>query len=359
MTWRASFSLPLCSLSPPILSLFLLPPHAGVRPRRLGLRAPARRPGGGGSADDGHGGVQHAVLPARGRPNAKTRYVVLTLLIPKQHATSDTRTMDEEEGVLGFTEERGLITLGWIHAPFAIVLHVFRRPTHACELPVHAPRVVRGRVRAQVGSKFLLLVLVLIQNGSLITSLSFGIFRLTDPHGLQTVLKCTAKQAFHPHPDVPIYTDADKGHVQMRDAALEIVDLRFLEFLDRCWMADECDSLMRPHGNSLGASDGTHSQSGPYRMRPIYDSMKRKPSATGSKPDSSPPQPEQRYSAAQWRPGDLIWIQGIVIKFRLAWSRLESNSKKSHCPQVQSAPRIRMAFLTSSIQLSSGSSIEC
>jgi hypothetical protein len=52
----------------------------------------------------------------------------------------------------------------------------------------------------------LLLVLVLIQNGSLITSPSFGIFRLTDPPGLQTVLKCTAKQAFHPHPDVPIYT---------------------------------------------------------------------------------------------------------------------------------------------------------
>jgi hypothetical protein len=35
---------------------------------------------------------------------------------------------------------------------------------------------------------------------------SFGIFRLTDPPGLQTILDCTAKEAFHPHPDVPIYT---------------------------------------------------------------------------------------------------------------------------------------------------------
>ncbi|KAJ6521080.1 hypothetical protein DFH09DRAFT_939305, partial [Mycena vulgaris] len=42
---------------------------------------------------------------------------------------------------------------------------------------------------------------------------NFGIFRITDPPGLQTVLKCTAKQAFHPHPDVPIYRDADRGHV--------------------------------------------------------------------------------------------------------------------------------------------------
>ncbi|KAG6867422.1 hypothetical protein C0993_002912, partial [Termitomyces sp. T159_Od127] len=41
------------------------------------------------------------------------KYAVTTLLIPKQHATSDTCTMDEEELVLQFTEERSLITLGW------------------------------------------------------------------------------------------------------------------------------------------------------------------------------------------------------------------------------------------------------
>ena len=34
----------------------------------------------------------------------------------------------------------------------------------------------------------------------------FGIFRLTDPGGLQVILDCTAKEAFHPHPEVPIYT---------------------------------------------------------------------------------------------------------------------------------------------------------
>ena len=43
-----------------------------------------------------------------------SRYVVTTLLIPKQHSTSDTCTMDEEELVLQFTEERHLITLGWV-----------------------------------------------------------------------------------------------------------------------------------------------------------------------------------------------------------------------------------------------------
>ncbi|KAJ7749379.1 hypothetical protein B0H16DRAFT_1318960 [Mycena metata] len=146
-----------------------------------------------------------------GREIVKTgasRYVVETLLIPKQHATSDTCTMDEEEGVLGFTEERGLITIGWIHT----------HPSQSCfmssvDLHTHASfqRMLPESFAVVCAPK---------------SEPSFGIFRLTDPPGLQTVLKCTAKQAFHPHPDVPIYTDADKGHVQMRDAALEIVDLR-------------------------------------------------------------------------------------------------------------------------------------
>lgn len=42
------------------------------------------------------------------------KFAVTTLLIPKQHSTSDTCTMDEEELVMQFTEERSLITLGWV-----------------------------------------------------------------------------------------------------------------------------------------------------------------------------------------------------------------------------------------------------
>ena len=42
------------------------------------------------------------------------KYSVTTLLIPKQSSTSDTCTMLEEELVLQFTEERSLITLGWV-----------------------------------------------------------------------------------------------------------------------------------------------------------------------------------------------------------------------------------------------------
>ena len=48
------------------------------------------------------------------------KFVVTTLLIPKQHSTSDTCTMDEEELVLEFAEVRSLITLGWV---MSLLLH--------------------------------------------------------------------------------------------------------------------------------------------------------------------------------------------------------------------------------------------
>ncbi|KAJ7107507.1 hypothetical protein C8R44DRAFT_834252 [Mycena epipterygia] len=141
-------------------------------------------------------------------PARENRYVVETLLIPKQHGTSDTCTMEEEEGVLHFTEERGLVTLGWIHT----------HPSQSCfmssvDLHTHASfqRMLPESFAVVCAPK---------------SEPNFGIFRLTDPPGLQVLLQCNAKQAFHPHPDVPIYTDADRGHIQMREAPLEIVDLR-------------------------------------------------------------------------------------------------------------------------------------
>ena len=40
----------------------------------------------------------------------------------------------------------------------------------------------------------------------MLSTLSFGIFRITDPPGLDVILNCQAKEAFHPHPDRAIYT---------------------------------------------------------------------------------------------------------------------------------------------------------
>ncbi|TFK52858.1 Mov34-domain-containing protein [Heliocybe sulcata] len=136
------------------------------------------------------------------------KFVVSTMLIPKQRATSDTCTMEEEELVLAFQEERNLITLGWIHT----------HPTQSCFMSSVDLHTHCGFQRMLPESFAVVCAPTSTPN--------FGIFRLTDPPGLQTILDCKAKEAFHPHPDVPIYTDADKGHVVMKDMSLEIVDLR-------------------------------------------------------------------------------------------------------------------------------------
>jgi STAM-binding protein len=71
-------------------------------------------------------------------------FIVTTLLVPKQHATSDTCTMDEEELVLQFTEQRSLITLGWVRRAAPLCGRVYSRadllraqihthPTQSCE----------------------------------------------------------------------------------------------------------------------------------------------------------------------------------------------------------------------------------
>lgn len=59
------------------------------------------------------------------------RYVVTTLLIPKQHAMGDTCAIVEEELVMQFTEERSLIILGWVYP------HLFWRIGALCLLVRH------------------------------------------------------------------------------------------------------------------------------------------------------------------------------------------------------------------------------
>ncbi|TEB14211.1 hypothetical protein FA13DRAFT_1721617 [Coprinellus micaceus] len=116
--------------------------------------------------------------------------------------------MDEEELVLQFTEERNLITsVGYIPI---LPNPALCRPWISIPIPGSS-----GCCQSHSPSFVLLIPLP-----------NFGIFRLTDPPGLDVILTCAEKDAFHPHPDLPIYTDADKGHVHMKSGSLEIVDLR-------------------------------------------------------------------------------------------------------------------------------------
>jgi STAM-binding protein len=62
----------------------------------------------------------------------------------------------------------------------------------------------------------------------LIILCSWGVFRLTDPPGMQSVLNCRKTGLFHPHDEPDVYTDALRpGHVHEADGLeFQLVDLR-------------------------------------------------------------------------------------------------------------------------------------
>ena len=64
-------------------------------------------------------------------------YVVTTLLIPKQHATSDTCAIDEEGLVMQFTEERSLIILGWVYRHLCWWIGVLCSSVRYCQIHTH------------------------------------------------------------------------------------------------------------------------------------------------------------------------------------------------------------------------------
>lgn len=65
----------------------------------------------------------------------------------------------------------------------------------------------------------------------LITDGSWGVFRLTDPPGMKSVLGCKKTGLFHPHDETNIYTDALRpGHVYEAEGLhFDIVDLRQIQ----------------------------------------------------------------------------------------------------------------------------------
>jgi STAM-binding protein len=86
---------------------------------------------------------QHRSRQHGSKQDKERKFVVTTLLIPKQYSPSDTCTMDEEALVLKFTEERSMITrLGTSDRDFAIRLtcsELFARFTRIPRNHVNAP----------------------------------------------------------------------------------------------------------------------------------------------------------------------------------------------------------------------------
>ncbi|KAJ2181239.1 hypothetical protein GGF45_001619 [Coemansia sp. RSA 551] len=136
--------------------------------------------------------------------------VMTTLIIPKQSATSDTCVTEHEEELFVEQMERDLITLGWIHTHpsqtcFMSSLDLHTQCSYQLMLPEAIAIVCSPRHEPR-----------------------FGIFRLTDPMGIDTIQNCKEKSAFHPHDDSKvIYANASDGsHVVLANYDFDIIDIR-------------------------------------------------------------------------------------------------------------------------------------
>ncbi|KAJ5115929.1 hypothetical protein N7456_000277 [Penicillium angulare] len=132
------------------------------------------------------------------------------LLIPEQISTSDTCETTNESAIFDYCDSEDLIMLGWIH-------------THPSQTCFMSSRDLHTHSGYQV---------MLPESIAIVCAPSkdpdWGVFRLTDPPGLKTVLNCRQTGLFHPHAEQNIYTGALRpGHVfEVTGLEYETVDLR-------------------------------------------------------------------------------------------------------------------------------------
>ncbi|MCJ1402883.1 hypothetical protein MMC11_006104 [Xylographa trunciseda] len=131
------------------------------------------------------------------------------LVIPDQESTSDTCETVNESDLFDYVDGEDLMVLGWIHT----------HPTQTCFM---SSRDLHTHCGYQVMMPESIAIVCAPSKGD------WGVFRLTDPPGMQSVLNCTQTGLFHPHAEQDIYTDALRpGHVhEAAGLEFEVVDLR-------------------------------------------------------------------------------------------------------------------------------------
>uniref|UniRef100_A0A0D6QUI6 MPN domain-containing protein n=1 Tax=Araucaria cunninghamii TaxID=56994 RepID=A0A0D6QUI6_ARACU len=141
----------------------------------------------------------------------KRTFYVTTLIIPKQESTSDSCQTTDEEEIFDIQDKRSLFPLGWIHT----------HPSQTCfmsSIDLHT----------HYSYQIMLPEAVAIVMAPTDTTRKYGIFRLSDPGGVNVIKQCQ-QRGFHPHeepPDgSPIYEHCSHALMdpQMR---FDVVDLR-------------------------------------------------------------------------------------------------------------------------------------
>uniref|UniRef100_K3WK37 MPN domain-containing protein n=1 Tax=Globisporangium ultimum (strain ATCC 200006 / CBS 805.95 / DAOM BR144) TaxID=431595 RepID=K3WK37_GLOUD len=134
--------------------------------------------------------------------------VITTLIIPKQEGSSDMCSMTNEEELFDFCFGNDLLTLGWIHT----------HPKQTCFLS-------SVDMHTQCGFQSILPEAVAIVVAPTDRERNVGVFRLTEPNGLQLIQNCNLT-GFHEHPsNVHVYSDAMECNWN-RHVMTHLVDMR-------------------------------------------------------------------------------------------------------------------------------------
>ncbi|OAY34538.1 AMSH-like ubiquitin thioesterase 2 isoform X2 [Manihot esculenta] len=141
----------------------------------------------------------------------KGTYYVTTLIIPKQKSTSNSCEALKEEEFFTIQNEQSLVPVGWIHT----------HPSQSCfmsSIDLHT----QYSYQVMVPEAF---AIVMAPTDS---SRSYGIFRLSDPSGMNVLKECQ-ETGFHPHSEPPngspIYEHCSNVYTNS-NLRFEIFDLR-------------------------------------------------------------------------------------------------------------------------------------
>ncbi|KAK3055816.1 hypothetical protein LTR09_003050 [Extremus antarcticus] len=138
--------------------------------------------------------------------------IINHLIVPDQNSTSDTCDTTEagDNELFDFCDNKNLLVCGWIHT----------HPSQSCFL---SSRDLHTSSGYQVMLPEAIAIVCAPRHNP-----DWGVFRLTDPPGLQHVLQCEQKATFHQHRETKLYTDAGSpGHVvEGEGLRFEVVDMR-------------------------------------------------------------------------------------------------------------------------------------
>ncbi|KAI9847293.1 MAG: hypothetical protein M1837_002880 [Sclerophora amabilis] len=161
------------------------------------------------------------------------------LVIPEQESTSDTCETINESALFDYCDSEDLMVLGWIHTHPSQTCFMSSRDLHThCAYQVMMPESIAivcapSKNPSLVPLHVLLAIVHTLMSAARPCPLTldgsrWGVFRLTDPPGMQAIRNCAKPGLFHPHDENDIYTDALRpGHVfEASGLEFQVVDLR-------------------------------------------------------------------------------------------------------------------------------------